>query len=197
MSPVDVIPSAARHLFKRSLVVSLLGMTAVCTAAVPPDAAKAQRVALVNGPIKITAAHAELAQREVALYQGNVKLTSSAMVLTGDRLELRQPARGQFEARLTGKPARLTHAAMGDAPAMSASASSIVYDTRRAQVDMSGGVALTRGTDTLASDSMHYDVAARHISATGAGKGQVQITIQPENLPSSVSGKPPEKTKGR
>ena len=70
----------------------------------------------LTGPIKITAERAELERREYALYRGRVKLVSQDLVLTGDRLELRQPAKGQFEARLTGTPARAQVPAPIDAP---------------------------------------------------------------------------------
>lgn len=165
-------------MFRRASLAGALLLSFGVPAAAPTDAASA-RIALTRGPIKISAARAELEQREVALYQGNVRLTSQQLTLSGDRLELRQPSRGQFEARLTGKPAHLTHAAEGEAPAMAATASVIVYDTRNSQIDLTGGVSLTRGTDVLTSDSLRYDVAARRISASGLGAGQVEITIQP------------------
>lgn len=133
----------------------------------------------LSGPIKITAERAELERREYALYRGRVKLVSQDMVLTGDRLELRQPAKGQFEARLTGSPARLDHPGDAKGPPVSASAAQIVYDTRSATVELSGGVQLARGTDQLTSSQVLYNLAARRISATGSGEGQVQITITP------------------
>lgn len=170
----------------RASVALLLGMTALVATAAPDKKTQAviarEKAAVTQGPIKISAERAELEQREVALYQGNVKLTSDALTLTGERLELRQPAKGQFEARLTGRPAKLVHAAVGDVPPMAATAGEIFYDTRAAQVDLSGGVQLERGSDTLSSDSLHYDVAARRITASGIGKGQVQITIQPGSI---------------
>jgi lipopolysaccharide export system protein LptA len=175
---------------KRSLaalgMTAVLGMTTIGAAVAAPAKTKSlaerEKAAITQGPIKISAERAELEQREVALYQGNVKLTSNELTLTGERLELRQPARGQFQARLTGKPARIVHAAAGELPPMAATASEINYDTKAAQVDLTGGVQLERGRDTLSSDSLHYDVAARRISASGVGKGQVQITIQPGSI---------------
>jgi lipopolysaccharide export system protein LptA len=159
-------------LIKGSLVASLLGITLVGAAA--PVAERPR------GPIKITAQRAELEHREYALYRGKVRMESQGVVLTGDRLELRQPARGQYEARLTGAPAQLDHP--GDAkggPPVSASAATIVYDTRSATVDLSGGVQLARGTDQLTSDQVRYNLDARRITANGSGAGQVQITITP------------------
>jgi lipopolysaccharide transport protein LptA len=132
-----------------------------------------------RGPIRISAERAELEHRDYALYRGSVRLVSEGMVLTGDRLELRQPGKGQYEARLTGTPARLDHAGDAQAPPVSASAERIVYDTRTATVDLSGGVQLARGTDQLSSGQVRYYVAARRITASGSDAGQVHITITP------------------
>ena len=133
----------------------------------------------LRGPIKITAERAELERREYALYRGRVRLVSEDLVLTGDRLELRQPAKGQYEARLTGAPARLDHPGDASGPPVSASAAQIVYDTRTATVDLSGGVKLARGPDQLASAQVRYNLAARRISASGSDEGQVHLTITP------------------
>jgi lipopolysaccharide export system protein LptA len=106
----------------RNLAGSLaaLGMTVLCAQAAPQTPAKAEKdspaLNLTKGPIKITAERAELERRESALYRGNVKLVSAELELTGDRLELRQPAKGQYEATLTGRPARLKHKGVEDTP---------------------------------------------------------------------------------
>ncbi|MGQ0587594.1 MAG: LptA/OstA family protein, partial [Gammaproteobacteria bacterium] len=149
----------------------------------------------LKGPIKITAERAELERREYALYRGSVRLESSDMVMTGDRLELRQPGRGEFEARLTGAPARLDHPGNEKNPALTASAAQIVYDTRTATVDLSGGVQLARGTDMLSSGNVRYNVAARRISANGDGTRQVQITITPPHNEAPAPKPKPEPKK--
>ena len=158
-------------------LLASLGMALFCITAAGVAAGPSKPV--LRGPIKITAERAELERREYALYRGHVRLTSADMVLTGDRLELRQPVRGQYEARLFGAPARLDHAGDDKNPPVSASANQIVYDTRTATVDLSGAVQLARGTDQLSSGSVRYNVDARRISADGTGAGQVHITITP------------------
>jgi lipopolysaccharide export system protein LptA len=148
-------------------------------AAVKPPAKTQSELRMPRGPIKITAERADLEQRESALYRGNVRLVSDEVELYGDRLELKQPVKGEFHALLTGRPARLKHKGAADVTPVAASAEQIEYDTRSAIVQMSGGAQLERGTDTVASETISYNLAARRISATGTGKGQVQITIQP------------------
>jgi lipopolysaccharide transport protein LptA len=167
---------------KASALLLALATLATAVAAQPPTgtprSAKAE-LRMPRGPIKITAERADLERREMALYRGNVKLVSAELELGGDRLELRQPAKGQFHAVLTGKPARLNHQGAADVPPLSASAGKIVYDTRTSLVELSGGASLTRGSDTVSSDSISYNLAARRISASGAGGSQVQIVIEP------------------
>lgn len=160
----------------RASLLALLLAVPVAAAQTAPKAPEPQRL---RGPVKITAERADLEQREFALYRGNVKLTSSELELSGDRLELRQPSKGQFQARLTGKPAKLKHKAAGEAPAVDASAGQIDYDSRTAMVEMSGGARVDRGGDVVTSDSIRYNVAARRLSATSAKGSQVQIVIQP------------------
>jgi lipopolysaccharide export system protein LptA len=181
-----------------ALVLILAGVASLTgAAAAPSPPARAGQSApdvRLTGPIKITAERAELERREYALYRGRVKLVSEDMVLTGDRLELRQPARGEFEARLTGAPARLDHPGDDKNPPVSASAAQIIYDTRSATVDLSGGVQLARGTDQLSSGQVRYNLAARRITASGDASGQVHITIQPPQ--NDAPPAPPAPTQG-
>lgn len=178
----------------RKTSIALLALAASAPAAqAPPDARPPARsdIALPRGPIKITAERAELERRETALYRGNVRLVSDNLVLTGDRLELRQPVKGQFEARLTGTPARLTHTGENETPPVSASAETLLYDTQSGIVDLSGAATLERGGDAVSGHSIRYYVAERRISATGVDGNQVQIVIQPPESPPPQEKNPP------
>jgi len=172
--------------------LALLSPFAAAQAPAPTGTAARPAPARVRGPIKISAERAELDRREYALYRGRVRLETGEMVLTGDRLELRQPGQGQFEARLTGAPARLDHRGTAQAPPVTASAAQIVYDTRTATVDLSGGVQMARGGDQLSSGQVRYNVAARRITANGSGDGRVHITLTPpaKAAPEKGGGKP-------
>jgi len=173
------------------LLAAAVSSVAVAAPSLPPAPAKPAPDVRLTGPIKITAERAELERREYALYRGRVKLVSQDMVLTGDRLELRQPAKGQFEARLTGAPARLDHPGDAEGPPVSASAAQIIYDTRSATVELSGGVQLARGTDQLTSSQVRYNLAARRITANSGGEGQVQIVITPPPQAQELPAGPP------
>ena len=182
-----------------ALALALAAMASLAAASLPAQPQKTARAAAdvrVKSPIKITAERAELERREFALYRGRVRLVSDDMVLTGDRLELRQPGQGQFEARLTGAPARLDHPGDAQGPPVSASASEIVYDTRTATVDLSGSVQLARGADQLSGNQVRYYLAARRISANGSDDGQIHLTITPPpKAPEQAPEKPARKKK--
>lgn len=137
-----------------------------------------------TGPVTVTADRAEWVKGGAMLYSGNVAMASDTLTMKGDRLELRQKQAGQFEAILSGAPARLDHAGGrapdGEiAPPVSAQAKTLYYDSATAMVQLSGGSHLTRGSDEITGDSIHYDVNARRIRASGGEGGQVRIVIQP------------------
>ena len=134
----------------------------------------------IQGPIKITSQHADFDERDKRmLYRGNVLLVSQELELRGERLELRQPGTGLYEAHVTGRPARLNHAGAQGTPPLSARANQIVYNTQASTVALSGGVQLERGTDVLTGENIRYNAVSRRISASGANGGQVKIVIQP------------------
>jgi len=181
-----------------ALALALAAMASLAAAALPPQPQKTSRPAAdvrLKSPIKITAERAELERREFALYRGRVRLVSDDMVLTGDRLELRQPGQGQFEARLTGAPARLDHPGDAQGPPVTASATEIVYDTRTATVDLNGSVQLARGADQLSGNQVRYYLAARRISANGSDDGQIHLTITPPPKAEKAPEKPARKKK--
>jgi lipopolysaccharide transport protein LptA len=137
-----------------------------------------------SGPVTITADRAEWEQDGAMVYSGNVLLTSDTLKLVGDRLELRQFAGGDIEAKITGNPARMDHPGLVEkngepGPPVSAQARTLTYDSRSSMVDLTGNGRLTRGQDAIDGEDIRYDVAARRIRAIGGESGQVKIVIQP------------------
>ena len=147
--------------------------------------AAAQSGLAMNGPVTVTADRAEFDKSGTMIYLGSVVLSSDTLRLSGDRLVLQQFEGGQYEARITGSPARLEHAgvaASADSAAavpIKAEAGTLNYDTRRGVVDILGKAHMTRGQDQIDGDNIRYNVMARRIEAAGGSGGQVKIVIQP------------------
>lgn len=158
-----------------------------------------------TGPVEITAQSADWTKGGAMVYTGNVRLRSDTLDLEGDRLELRQVAGGQFEARITGDPAHLRHDGeineQGErAPPVTARARTLVYDSRSGLVELAGAARLTRGADEITGETIRYNVSERRIQAAGGSGGQVRIVIQPppqEGAAEPSGEAPPRETPGR
>ncbi len=164
----------------------------VCCVCCAAQAESKGAFTLPKGPIKVTSQRADIdEQGKLMLYRGNVRLVSGTLELKGERLELRQPVPGQFEALLRGKPARLVQQGQNHAPSVSASATEIVYNTRAATLDLRGGATLSRGEDVLTGERIRYDLASRRISASGTEGEQIKFVIQPpEDKKAPLDAKP-------
>lgn len=135
-----------------------------------------------TGPVTLTSDKAELVQGNAAVYTGNVVLTSDTLKLEGDRIELKQYPGGQYEAKITGGPARMNHAGNGvDNPAVAARAKTLNYDSRSGVLDLLSEAYVLRGSDEITGDTIKYDVNQRRIQASGGDGGQVKIIIQPSS----------------
>lgn len=164
----------------------LLAFLAALIAANPALAAEqsAKDPLRPTGPVTITADRAEWQDGGVMLYTGHVLLESDTLKLAGSRLELRQAEDGQYEARITGEPAQLTHPASVDQnsqplPPVTAEARQLSYDSRSSIVHVSGGARMARGGDEITGEDIRYNVSERRIQAEGGRGGQVRIVIQP------------------
>lgn len=136
-----------------------------------------------SGPVTVTADRAEWKDGSAMLYSGNVSLSSDTLKLGGDRMELTQHPDGTYDARITGSPAKLEHAASTvngkPAPPVSAAASVLVYTSKTGVVDLQGEARMTRGSDEINGANIQYNAAERRIQASGSAGGQVKIVIQP------------------
>lgn len=173
-----------------SLLVALLMTGSALAAPTAPKSPSVDRNELVKlpkatdlkptGPVTLTSDKAELVQGNSAIYTGNVVLTSDTLKLEGDRVELKQYPGGQYEAKITGGPARMNHAGNGvDNPAVAARAKTLNYDSRNGVLDLLSDAYVLRGTDEITGDTIKYDVRERRIQASGGDGGQVKIIIQP------------------
>ena len=135
-----------------------------------------------TGPVTLTSDKAELVQGNSAVYTGNVVLSSDTLKLEGDRVELKQYAGGQYEAKITGGPAKMNHAGNGaENPPVAARAKTLNYDSRSGVLDLISEAFVMRGTDEITGDTIKYDVNQRRIQASGGEGGQVKIILQPSS----------------
>lgn len=183
------------HLKVKALLLVAAGIC--CAAAGAAQAQTKNTFAVPKGPIKVTSQRADIdEQGKLMLYRGNVRMVSGTLELKGQRLELRQPQPGQYEAHVSGRPARVVQQGQNNAPPLSASATEIVYNSRAATLALSGNATLSRGQDVLTGDRISYDLASRRISASGTDGEQIKFVIQPpedKKAPLDAKPTPPEK----
>lgn len=141
-----------------------------------------------TGPVTLTSDKAELVQGNSAVYTGNVVLSSDTLKLEGDRVELKQYAGGQYEAKITGGPAKMNHVGNGpENPPVSAHARTLNYDSRSGVLDLISEAFVMRGNDEITGDTIKYDVNERRIQASGGSGGQVKIILQPNKDPEAAA----------
>ncbi|HEX4872301.1 MAG TPA: LptA/OstA family protein [Nevskiaceae bacterium] len=162
----------------------------------PADPAASADRLRTRGPVTVTADRAEWAQDGLMIYTGSVKMSARDLDLEGERLELRQRGAGRFEARLSGDPARLSHAGLPEGegrsgPRVLARARQLSYDAVSGVVELSGDALLVRGEDEISGQIIRYRVAERRIEANGGSRsGQVRIVIQAPEEPVETADPP-------
>ena len=142
-----------------------------------------------TGPVTLTSDKAELVQGNSAVYTGNVVLSSTTRLkLEGDRVELKQYAGGQYEAKITGGPAKMNHVGNGpENPPVSAHARTLNYDSRSGVLDLISEAFVMRATTrspATPSSTTSTSGASRPPAAAG---GQVKIILQPNKDPAAAS----------
>ncbi|MBI2382795.1 MAG: lipopolysaccharide transport periplasmic protein LptA [Gammaproteobacteria bacterium] len=164
----------------RLLLEALLALGALSAL---PGQAQAPPAAIPQGPVTVDANRAEWQQGGAMIYTGNVVMRSADLEMRGERLELKQLPAGEFEARLSGAPARLLQAGTDAAPPVVAQAQELFYDSQGGVVQLAGAAQIERGGDRLNGDTIRYEVAQRRIQASGGEGGQVRIVITPPAQP--------------
>lgn len=194
--------SPAERTLPLLLALALIGAAPMLAAQPAGKAAAVDRDDLVklpkpadlkpSGPVTLTSDKAELVQGNSAVYTGNVVLSSDTLKLEGDRVELKQYPGGQYEAKITGGPAKMNHVGNGpDNPPVSARAKTLNYDSRNGVLDLISDAFVMRGNDEITGDTIKYDVNERRIKASGGSGGQVKIILQPSQPAAPAAGAQP------
>lgn len=141
------------------------------------DAAAAQ-------PIEIQADHFEmlLGDRRTT-YTGNVVATQGERAISGGELVVQFNEDNEIEAmRASGDPARLTDAEEGQSMALAGR--TLDYDFEESVVRAEGEGVLSRNGDTIAAETIVYDLDAERARAVGTESQRVQLRL------SSPTGRP-------
>jgi lipopolysaccharide export system protein LptA len=130
--------------------------------------------------------------RKVAVYEGHVVLTQGTLMITADRIEVRQDDQGFSNGDAAGKPAffrQKLDPKPGTKPEAGAEyaegwAERIEYDGRSDKLRLVGQARLKRGEEELRGNLITYDGTTSFYQAQGSisgSPGRVRAVIRPKN----------------
>lgn len=124
--------------------------------------------------------------RKAAVYEGNVVLTQGTLLLTADRIDVRQDERGfnSSEATGTSKPVYFRQKVEGKDEYIEGAGNRLEYDAVGEIVRLTGAARIKRGEEEVRGSVITYDMRAGTYRAQGAtpegGAGRVRAVIKPK-----------------
>ena len=162
---------------KRCVELLLAGLL---LASAPAWAEKADR----DKPVNVEADSLNVDDaRKTGIYQGHVVLSQGSLMITADRIEIRQDDRGFNTGDATGKPAYFRQKMEGRDEFAEGWAEQIVYDARADKLRLAGQARLKRGEEELRGGLIVFDGATEHYQAQGSvtgAPGRVRAVIRPK-----------------
>lgn len=121
--------------------------------------------------------------RRLAVYDGHVVMTQGTLMITADRIEVRQDARGVVSGVALGKPVYFRQKMDEGNEFAEGWAARIEYDGEGDKLRLLGQARLKRGADELRGEQITYDSASAFFQARGAAGGgtggRVRAVIRP------------------
>jgi lipopolysaccharide export system protein LptA len=103
-----------------------------------------------------------------SVYTGNVRISQGALVLTGDKVTLKQDSNNEIEEMtVDGKPARYNHVTEKGEP-IKAESEHMVYNASQNQLIMTVNARLKQPDQQLSSQKIVYDTLKKIIIAGGS-----------------------------
>jgi len=167
-----------------SVLRHYLSAAAAClamSAAWPAHAEKADR----DKPVQVEADRMHMDDlQKVGVYEGNVILTQGTMMLTAERIEVRQDDRGFAYGEAAGNPVRFRQKMDGSEEYVEGWANRVEYDARSELVKLIGAARLKRGEEELRGNLITYNARTEFYQAqggaSGEAKGRVRAVIKPK-----------------
>ena len=156
-------------------IAVVLALAAGAAWAVPEDA---------DRPIHIRSDSAEVERQEGRIvYLGAVRVEQGTLRVNAERMVVNYEEGKVVRITATGAPARYRQELDDDAGQVEADASTIVYHTRDARIDLQGNAHLEQQGNSLQGDLIRYDIVAGRVAAGAPGQGPVQTTLTPARRP--------------
>jgi lipopolysaccharide export system protein LptA len=162
---------------RADLLVCLLAL------ALPAHAEKADREKPVN--VEADSVRVDDVKR-VSVYEGHVILTQGTLMITADRIDVRQDEQGLASGEAVGKPAYFRQKMDNSEEYAEGWAQRVEYDSRVEKLKLIGQARLKRGIDELRGQLITYDGMTEYYQAVGstsAGPGRVRAVIRPKTAP--------------
>lgn len=117
---------------------------------------------------------------KICVYSGHVQLTQGSTVITADTLTTHADAQNQLEqATAVGKFAVYSTLPDNTQLKLVATALTINYYPKKAQVELIGDAKATQGSDSFAGPKINYDIKQQIINSPASKEGRTTIIIQP------------------
>lgn len=120
--------------------------------------------------------------KKVAVYEGHVVLTQGTLMITAERIEVRQDDKGVVSGLATGKPAYFRQKMEAGSEFAEGWAERIEYDGQGDKIKLAGQARLKRGIDELRGNTITYDSSTEFFQAQGStsgASGRVRAVIRP------------------
>lgn len=131
--------------------------------------------------------------QKLAIYEGHVVLSQGTLLITADRIDVRQDERGFASGIATGKQVYFRQKLEGKDEFAEGWADRLEYDGRGEKLKLTGQARLKRGDDDLRGNLISYDGKTEYFQAQGSisgSPGRVRAVIRPKNGLATPAGKP-------
>ncbi len=122
--------------------------------------------------------------KKTAVYDGHVVLTQGTLMMTADRIEVRQDEQGFASGDASGKPVYFRQKMEGREEYAEGWAERILYEGRSDTLKLSGQARLKRGDEEVRGNLIVYDAKSEFYRAQGSSdgvRGRVRAVIYPKS----------------
>ena len=147
-----------------------------------------------NKPVNLESDSARMDDaQKLAIYEGHVVLTQGTLMITADRIDVRQDDQGFSSGEAVGKPVYFRQKMDGSDEIAEGWANRLEYDGRAEKLKLIGQARLKRGEDDLRGNLITYDGKTESFQAQGSisgSPGRVRAVIRPKNGSAAPAAKP-------